>query len=64
MSELDATMQRTLEREDLSIGDRVHLYNQTLQRYGQRLEQYRKKPLGLVDIKQPLAPFGWENTSV
>jgi hypothetical protein len=49
-------MQRILEREDLSIGDRLHLYNQTLQRYRKRLEQYRQKPLGLVDIKQQPSP--------
>jgi hypothetical protein len=41
MSELDAKVQKILEREDVSIGERVHLFNQTLQRYMTRLENDR-----------------------
>ena len=58
LGELDRKLQGILDREDLSIFDQVSLYNQTLKRYMKRLDQYKQKPLGVVDIKpQPQPPI-------
>ena len=58
LGELDRKLQGILDREDLSIFDQVSLYNQTLKRYMKRLDQYKQKPLGVVDIKPqpPIEP--------
>ena len=53
LRELDAQMQEILNREDLSPRDKIRQYQQTLQRYTNRLTEYRHKPLGLVDTITP-----------
>ena len=51
LRELDELMQTVLEREDLSPRDKARMYQRSLHRYMTRLDQYRNKPLGLVDTK-------------
>jgi hypothetical protein len=48
---LDTQMEHILNREDLSPHDKVKQYQKTLQLYTTRLNDYRNKPLGLVDVK-------------
>jgi hypothetical protein len=50
---LDNQMHQVLTREDLSLRDKARQYQQTLQRYMGRLDDYRHKPLGLVDMNPP-----------
>lgn len=52
LRDLDHQMQQVLENEDLPPREKARVYQQTLQRYLNRLEQYRQKPLGVVDIKE------------
>ena len=49
--DLDNQMRDILERQELSVSDKAHLYQKTLQSYLTRINQYRGKPLGMVDIK-------------
>ena len=49
--DLDNDMRDILERQELSVSDKAHLYQKTLQSYLTRINQYRGKPLGMVDIK-------------
>lgn len=56
LRDLDSRMQQIMEMEDLEPRDKARVYQQTLQRYLGRLEQYRQKPLGYVDVKQPPQP--------
>lgn len=51
IQDLDNQMRDILEQQALSAPEKAHLYQQTLQRYLIRLNQYRGKPLGMVDIK-------------
>lgn len=52
LRELDSQMRVILERQDMTEHDKAQLYFQTLQRYMTRVNQYRDKPLGKVDIAQ------------
>ena len=56
LRDLDTQMQQLLDREDLSPRDKVTQYQQLLQRYTTRLNEYRHKPLGLIDMK-PTPPL-------
>ena len=56
LRDLDYQMQQVLEQDELAPHDKAKLYQQTLQRYLTRLNQYRSKPLGLVDIKPTPPP--------
>lgn len=53
LRELDNQMRIILERKDMTEHDKAQLYFQTLHRYMTRVNQYRDKPLGKVDIAQP-----------
>ena len=59
LRELDRQMQHIMDQPDISDRDKARVYQQTLQRYMNRLDQYRHKPLGIVDFKQdmPTAPI-------
>ena len=56
LRDLDSQMQQLLDREDLSPRDKVTQYQQLLQRYTTRLNEYRHKPLGLIDMKPTPSP--------
>jgi hypothetical protein len=56
LRELDNQMQQVLDRETLSPRDKARQYQQILQRYTNRLDDYRHKPLGLVDMNPPPTP--------
>lgn len=53
MRALDQQMKQILDRVDLPERDKISLYQQTLHRYMHRLDQYKSRPLGLVDVKPP-----------
>lgn len=55
MRDLDFQMQMILDRADLNSRDKARLYHYTLQRCMHRLDQYKNRPLGLVEIK-PATP--------
>lgn len=44
-------MQQIVECFDLLEKDKTRLYQQALQHYMQLLDQYKSRPVGLVDIK-------------
>ena len=51
---LDREMQEIIEREDLDESTKVRTYQQLLQRYLTKKEQYKERPLGKVEIKETL----------
>jgi hypothetical protein len=48
---LDDDMRNVLERHDVDFENKAKMYNQTLWRYLRRLEQYRDRPLGTVNVR-------------
>ncbi|KAJ8019009.1 hypothetical protein HOLleu_42670 [Holothuria leucospilota] len=50
---LDGDMKTTLEREDLSLYEKIELYNQTLQRYLDADKQRANKPIGIKITNTP-----------
>lgn len=59
LKQLDEEMRNVLERRELDFEDKTNMYYQTLWRYLRRLDQYRDKPIGTVNIKSP-EPVGVE----
>ena len=53
IQDLDTQMNQVMTRDDLTDHDKAKMYQDTLQLYLKRLDQYRHKPLGLVDVKPP-----------
>lgn len=50
LATLDDDMRRILDSKDISTYDKSQLYHQTLRRYMDFHEQYKKRPLGTVQI--------------
>jgi hypothetical protein len=48
---LDDDMRGVLERRDVDFENKAKMYNQTLWRYLRRLDQYRDRPLGTVNVR-------------
>lgn len=53
---LDNEMENILERQDLDVRSKAKLYQQILHRYLHRIEQYKNKPLGSVELVKPQPP--------
>ncbi|KAJ8018952.1 hypothetical protein HOLleu_42762 [Holothuria leucospilota] len=53
LNQLDGDMKTTLEREDLSLYEKVELYNQALQRYLDADKQMTSKPIGIKITNTP-----------
>jgi hypothetical protein len=50
LRELDQEMQSVLGRHNVGFHDKAKLYQQTLRRYLNRVQQYKDRPLGFVDV--------------
>lgn len=54
LRDLDEQMNLVLERKDVDAREKARLYQRTLRRYMTRLDQYKERPLGAVNVKQPI----------
>lgn len=57
--DMDEHMRNILDRSDLHVDEKAQLYQQTLMKYLNRVNQFRHQPLGTVELKSPSSLPPW-----